>query len=50
MFFTIANVKYMSYEQLRTSTLLKAYYIIKKYPIGATEYVLEEYIKQQYDT
>lgn len=48
MFFTVNNSKYTPIEYLRTSTLLKAYYIIKKYPIGATEMLLEQYLQQQY--
>ena len=50
MFFTINNLKYMSTEHLRTSTLLKAYYIIQKYPMYATEQLMDQYIQQQYDT
>ena len=40
----------MSTEQLRTSTLLDAYYIIKNYPMHASDLVLEQYVQQQYDT
>ncbi len=50
MFFTIKNSKYMSNEYLRTSTLLKAYYIIKKYPMSAAEMLLDQYLQQQYKT
>lgn len=50
MFFTINNLKYLSTEQLRTSTLLKAYYIIQKYPMYATELLMDSYIQQQYET
>lgn len=48
MLFTIANNKYLSTEHLRASTMLKAYYIIQKYPIGASEQILDTYIQQQY--
>jgi hypothetical protein len=49
MLFTINN-NYRSIEQLRTSTLLDAYYIIKNYPMGASDLVLDQYIQQQYNT
>ena len=48
MFFEISNNSRCSIEYLRTSTLMKAYYIVKKYPMNATELLLESYIKQQY--
>ena len=50
MFFTINNNRYLSENQLRTDTLLNAYFIIKNYSIHATELVLDNYIKQQYKT
>ena len=50
MFFTIKNKKYLSTEQLRTSTLLKAFYIIQKYPLHATEQALDKFIQEQYGT
>lgn len=40
----------MSTEQLRASTLLDAYYIIKNYPMHASDLVLDQYIQQRYDT
>ena len=40
----------MSIEQLRTNTLLEAYYLIQNYPLHASELVLEAFIKQQYKT
>ena len=49
MFFTIENKRYLSTEQLRTSTLLKAYYIVQKYPLHAADLLLDQYIQQQYD-
>ena len=48
MFFTVKNIAKLPVEQLRTNTLLKAYYIIQKYPLGASELLLEQYLKQQY--
>lgn len=48
MIFTIKNKRYMSSEQLHTSTLLRAYYIVQKYPLHAADLVLDNYIQQQY--
>lgn len=48
MFFVIKNNRFMSADQLRTSTLLKAYYIIEKYPLHASDIVLDQYLQQQY--
>jgi hypothetical protein len=39
----------MSTEQLRASTMLNAYYVIKHYPLHASELALDSYIQQQYD-
>ena len=50
MFFTINNNRYLSESQLRTDTLLNAYFIIKNYSIHATELALDNYITQQYKT
>lgn len=50
MFFTVANKKYLSLEQLRTDTLMYAYFIIEKYPLKASETVLDNYLQQQYKT
>ena len=47
MFFTI-KTKYTSPEHLRTSTLLDAYFIIKNYPLHASEILLDRYIQQKY--
>ena len=40
----------MSTERLRTETLLNAYYIIKRYPLKASERLMDQYIQQQYKT
>jgi hypothetical protein len=48
MFFKIKNKRYLSTEQLRTNALLDAYYIIQKYPLHASEVILDHYIQQQY--
>lgn len=50
MFFTITNKKYLSESQLKTNTLLNAYYIIKNYPIRASETALDNFIQAQYKT
>lgn len=50
MFFSVNNKRYLSIEQLRTSTLLNAYYIIKNYPLHASDLIMDQYIQQQYNT
>lgn len=50
MFFSIKNKRYLSIEQLRTSTLLKAYYVVQKYPLHATDTLMDQFISQQYNT
>ena len=50
MFFSVNNKRYLSTEQLRTSTLLNAYYIIKNYPLHASDLIMDQYIQQQYNT
>ena len=50
MFFTIPNNRYMSPEQLRADTLLNAYFIIKNYPLKASELALDNYLQAQYKT
>lgn len=49
MFFTIKNKRYKSAEQLRTTALLNAYFIIKNYPLHASDMALDQFIQQQYD-
>ena len=48
MIFTIKNRRYQSIDQLRTSALLKGYYIIQKYPLLASEQILDNFIQQQH--
>lgn len=50
MLFIINNSRYMSTEQLRTNALLNAYYIIKNYPMHASDLLLDNFIQQQYKT
>lgn len=50
MFFTIKSRHYMSTEQLRTNTLLNAYFIIQSYPLRASDKLLDQHIQQQYKT
>ena len=48
MFFTIKNKKYLSLEQLKANTILDAYFVIKNYPLKASDLILERFIQQQY--
>lgn len=48
MFFIIKNTRYKSSEQLRTNTLLSAYFIIQKYSFHASELALDRLIQTQY--
>ena len=50
MLFTIKNKRYLSTEQLRTDTLLNAYYVIQNYPLKATDMAMDQYIQQQHGT
>lgn len=50
MFFTIKNPRYLSIDQLRTSVLLDAYFLISNYSMHASDLALEQYIKLQYKT
>ena len=50
MFFVINNTQRKSPEQLRANTLLDAYYIIKNYPMHASDLPLDQFIKQRYKT
>ena len=50
MFFVIKNKKYVSSEQLKNKTLLNAYYIITRYPLHAADVIMDQHIKQQYNT
>ena len=50
MFFRIKNKQYQAIEQLRTNTLLNAYFIINNYPLHASDLILDQFIQQQYKT
>ena len=50
MFFTIKNKKYLSQSQLRTDTLVNAYFIIKTFPLKASDLALDKYLQNQYKT
>ena len=50
MFFSIKNNKYQSTDQLRTNTMLNAYFVVKSYPMHASDLILNQYIQQRYDT
>lgn len=49
MLFSIKNNSYQSIDQLRTNTLLNAYFIIQNYPLRASDIPMDNYIQQQYD-
>lgn len=49
MLFTIKNKRRESIEQLRTNTLLSAYFIIKNYPLHASDLILDQFIQRQYE-
>ena len=40
----------MPIGQLRTNTMLNAYFIIQKYPLKASDTIMDQYIQQQYKT
>lgn len=48
MFFSVKNKRYLSAEQLRTNTLLDAYYVIQNYPLKASDLLMDQYVQQQY--
>jgi len=48
MFFKVNNNRYLSEEYLHTNTLMHAYFLIKNYPIRASEKILNDFITQQY--
>lgn len=48
MFFTLSNNKYLSPRQFKTSTLMSAYYIIDKYPLKASDKILNDYLQINY--
>ena len=45
MFFTITKKSYLTEEQLKTTALMKAYYIVQKYPLNTHEKMLDNYYK-----
>ena len=48
MFFIIKNKKYVSTEHLKTNALIHAYFIVKHYPLKASDVILDNYLKNQY--
>lgn len=50
MFFTIKNKKYISAEQLRTDTLLNAYFVIQHFPMKASDIALNNFLQTSYNT
>lgn len=49
MFFTIPNKNYLSTDQLKTNTLMDAYFVIKNFPLKASDTAMDSYIRQQYE-
>jgi hypothetical protein len=49
MFFTITKKSYLTEEQLKTTALMKAYYIVQKYPLNTHEKMLDNYLQQFHD-
>ena len=50
MIFKIKNTQFLSIDRLRTHTLLDAYFVIKNYPMHASDLILDKFIQQQYKT
>lgn len=50
MFFKVNNKRYLSTEQLRTDTLLNAYFLIQNYSLHASDLALDQFLQQQYKT
>lgn len=50
MFFIIPNKHYLTIEQLRTNTLLDAYFVISHYPLKASDKLLDSYMQLHYKT
>ena len=48
MFFIIKNDTKQRIEYLRANTLLNAYYLIEKFPMHASDVLLDSYIQQQH--
>lgn len=48
MFFTITKKSNTNYDTLRTKALMRAFYIIKKYPLNTHEKKLDEYLQYYY--
>ena len=50
MFFKVTNKRYLSTEQLKTNTLLDAYFLIQNYSLHASDLALDRFLQQQYKT
>jgi hypothetical protein len=48
MLFIIKSQPAVNTNRLRTNTLLNAYFIIKNYPLKASDLLMDRFIKQQY--
>jgi hypothetical protein len=49
MFFLIKNKKYLSINNLRTDTLLNAYFVVQHFPLKASDLLLDKYLQEQYN-
>lgn len=48
MFFTIKNKKYLAAEQLKADALMTAYFVIKNFPLKASDLILDQFLQKQY--
>lgn len=48
MLFLVKNKKYLSADNLKTDALLNAYFVIKHYPLKASDLALDSYLQSQY--
>jgi hypothetical protein len=48
MLFHITSKRYISVEQLRTDTLINAYFIIQNYPLQTSDLIVDKFIQQRY--
>ena len=49
MFFIVKNNKYLSPRQLKTSTLMKAYYVVSNFPLKASDKILDDHLQAKYN-
>jgi hypothetical protein len=49
MLFSVENKNNLAASQLKTNTVLNAYFIIKNYPLNTSEKILNNYIQDHYN-